>query len=51
MTLLFGLPAQHVLKYYAAYRVNAFEKDMRVIAPFSPLLPVFNTTEHHFELK
>lgn len=51
MTLLFGLLDQPILKYYAICRVNAFEKDMHVIAPFCPLLPVFNTTEHHFELK
>lgn len=51
MTLLFGLLDYPTLKYYAFYRVNPFEKDMHVIAPFSSLLLFFNAAEHRFELK
>lgn len=51
MTILFGLLDYPIQKYYAFYRVNPFETDVCVFAPFSPLLLIFNTTEHHFELK
>lgn len=51
MTILFGLLDYPIQKYYAFYRVNPFETDVCVFAPFCPLLPIFNATEHHFELK